>query len=244
MKKFLFFNFFFCFFIGFSQVGIGTVVPNSSATLDVVSTDKGVLLPRVALTGTNDTTTISNGNTDALLIYNNATVVGLHEVTPGFYYWNEAQNKWIGLTQKNIVSVDDAYGHVTGRTIKQHIPHAAGVNLTTYWNGTPTLSGGVSFSNGVFTVATAGFYQITASFSFGTNGYGARSANIRVNNSALIGYQNIAPVSNDRTGMNLSAGIYMNAGDNVRILVYQGSGIGLITDGAIGGNFSITKTGN
>ena len=145
--------------------------------------------------------------------------------------------------QNNIVGVDAAYGHVTGITT-QSIPHATGVNLTTYWNGTPRLSGGVSFSNGVFTVATAGFYQISVSFSYGTNGAGARSANIRVNNSTLVGYQNAAPVSNDRTGMNLSAGIYMNAGDNVRILVYQGSGVTLNTDGAIGGNFSITKTGN
>ncbi|MFT6151380.1 MAG: hypothetical protein ACJAY9_000769 [Flavobacteriales bacterium] len=150
----------------------------------------------------------------------------------------------LGLdAQKNIVSIDAAYGHVTGITT-QSIPNATGVNLTTYWNGTPTLSGGVSFASGVFTVSTAGFYQITGSFSFTTNGAGARSANIRVNNSALVGYQNIAPVSNDRAGMNASAGIYLNAGDNVRILAYQGSGITLFTDLAIGGNFSITKTGN
>ena len=145
--------------------------------------------------------------------------------------------------QNNIVGVDAAYGHVTGIQT-QPIPHATPVNLTTYWNGTPTLSGGVSFASGVFTVAIAGFYQISGSFSFQTNGAGARSASIRVNNSTIIGYQNIAPVSNDRTGMNFSAGIYLNAGDNVRILAYQGSGVTLITDGAIGGNFSITKTGN
>jgi hypothetical protein len=155
-----------------------------------------------------------------------------------------AASKSLGLdAQKNIVGVDAAYGHVTGITT-QSIPHATGVNLTTYWNGTPTLSGGVSFASGVFTVATAGFYQTTGSFSFTINGAGPRSVNIRVNNSALVGYQNIAPVSNDRTGMNFSAGIYLNAGDNVRILAYQGSGVTLYTDGAIGGNFSITKTGN
>jgi hypothetical protein len=135
------------------------------------------------------------------------------------------------------------YGHVTGITT-QVIPSSTGINLTTYWNGTPTLSGGVSFASGVFTVATAGFYQITGGFSFQTNGAGARSANIIVNNSALVGYQNMAPVSNDRTGMNFSAGIYLNSGDNVRILAYQGSGVTLVTDGAIGGNFSITKTVN
>lgn len=149
----------------------------------------------------------------------------------------------LGLdASKNIVSVPYSYGEVTGIAL-QWIAHATGVNLTTYWNGTPTLSGGVSFASGVFTVATAGFYQVTGSFSYQTNGAGARSANIRVNNSALVGYQNIAPVSNDRTGMNFSCIHYLNAGDNVRILAYQGSGVTLRTDGAIGGRFSIVKVG-
>jgi hypothetical protein len=135
------------------------------------------------------------------------------------------------------------YGHVTGNTL-QPIPNVTPTDLTTHWDGTPTLSGGVTFASGVFTVPTAGFYQITASFSYSAGGGGARSASIRVNNSTTIGYQNIPPISNDRTGMNLSAGIYLNAGDNVRILAYQGSASAIDINNAITGNFSIVKIGN
>ena len=135
------------------------------------------------------------------------------------------------------------YGHVTGNAL-QSIPKVTPTDLTTHWDGTPRLSGGVTFESGVFTVPTAGFYQITASFSYSVNGGGARSASIRVNNSTIIGYQNIAPVFNDRTGMNLSAGIYLNANSNVRILAYQGSASAIDINNAITGNFSIAKIGN
>ncbi len=45
---------------GFAQVGIGTTTPHASAILDITSTNKGLLLPRVNLTGTNDNTTIAS----------------------------------------------------------------------------------------------------------------------------------------------------------------------------------------
>lgn len=56
---------------------------NSASILDVSSNNKGVLIPRVALTGTSDITTIASPAT-SLLIYNTATI---SNVTPGYYYW-------------------------------------------------------------------------------------------------------------------------------------------------------------
>jgi len=53
-----------------AQVGIGTPVPDGSSMLDIESSSRGVLIPRVTLTGTNDTTTITNGNVESLLVYN------------------------------------------------------------------------------------------------------------------------------------------------------------------------------
>ena len=37
----------------FAQYGIGTNNPNGSAALEIVSPDKGVLIPRIALTASN-----------------------------------------------------------------------------------------------------------------------------------------------------------------------------------------------
>ena len=60
----------------YAEVGIGTSMPDKSAMLDVVSTDKGLIVPRVTLTGTTDINTITNGNVERLLVYNPATISG------------------------------------------------------------------------------------------------------------------------------------------------------------------------
>lgn len=76
----------------FAQVGIGTNTPNASAILDITSTNKGFLPPRVALTGTADVNTIASPTT-GLFIYNSATAgTSPSNVTPGLYYYDGS--KW------------------------------------------------------------------------------------------------------------------------------------------------------
>ena len=61
--------------------------PHNSAMLDVRSGNKGLLLPRVTLTGTNDNSTIGSPAT-SVLVYNLAAAgSGATAVVPGFYYW-------------------------------------------------------------------------------------------------------------------------------------------------------------
>lgn len=75
-----------------AQVGIGTNTPNASAQLEVNSTSKGFLPPRVALTGSADATTIASPAT-GLLVYNTNTAgTSPNNVMPGFYYYDGA--KW------------------------------------------------------------------------------------------------------------------------------------------------------
>lgn len=57
--------------------------PHSSAMLDISSSNKGVLVPRVALTGLNDVTTIPNP-ASSLLVYNNSSIT----IPKGYYYWD------------------------------------------------------------------------------------------------------------------------------------------------------------
>ena len=66
-----------------AQTGIGTATPHASAKLDVSSTNKGFLPPRVTLTSSTDNTTIPNPAT-ALLVYNTGNNVNL---AAGYYYW-------------------------------------------------------------------------------------------------------------------------------------------------------------
>lgn len=58
-----------------AQVGIGTVTPDASTILDLSSSNKGLLIPRVQLSGTNDTSTVSVASSatspdQGMLVYN------------------------------------------------------------------------------------------------------------------------------------------------------------------------------
>ncbi|WP_142479101.1 cell division protein ZapB [Flavobacterium nitrogenifigens] len=90
----------------YSQVGIGKKEVTPSAQLEVFATDKGMLIPRVALTGLTDATTIKSGNINSLLVFNTATVL---DVKPGYYYWYE--DKWNRIVISG--EVPDGTGNVT-----------------------------------------------------------------------------------------------------------------------------------
>ncbi len=92
------------FFVGLgvkAQVGIGTATPNQSAELEIVSTNRGLLIPRIQLQSTTDQQTIVGGNVESLLIYNTATQ---NDVTPGYYYWHNGKWRKIMNTGNSIIT--------------------------------------------------------------------------------------------------------------------------------------------
>lgn len=74
-----------------AQVGIGTVTPDPDSALDVASTDKGLLVPRITLTGTANAAPLS-AHVRGMMIYNTATA---GDVTPGYYVNDGA--KWVKM---------------------------------------------------------------------------------------------------------------------------------------------------
>jgi len=70
------------------NVGIGTLIPDAGAMLDISAPNRGILIPRVTLVDIKDIVTVPL-LTRSLLVYNTATAgsPGL-AVQPGFYYWN------------------------------------------------------------------------------------------------------------------------------------------------------------
>jgi hypothetical protein len=82
-----------------AQVGIGTNAPDASAQLEILSTSKGLLIPRLSISQRDAIPNPANG----LLIYQ---VVN----SPGFYYYNNGQ--WIKL-----VNSTDLTGTGTGGAV-------------------------------------------------------------------------------------------------------------------------------
>ncbi len=71
--------------VGISATG---TVPEASAGLDVDFSDKGLLIPRIALEAANSASPIASPST-SLLIYNTATAgAAPHNVYPGYYFWS------------------------------------------------------------------------------------------------------------------------------------------------------------
>lgn len=130
----------------FSQnIGINATgaAPAASAGLDVDFNNKGLLVPRVALTATNAAGPIA-APTTSLLVYNTATAgAAPNNVYPGYYYWNGAA--WVRQADQNIrlwvyppTNINANTRYTLTATIPGHASYdAAMVNLAGDWAATP-----------------------------------------------------------------------------------------------------------
>jgi hypothetical protein len=105
----------------FSQVGIGTTSPDASSSLDISSTNSGLLIPRVNLVSIVDTSTIT-APTTSLLVYNTNTAISFGYGV-GYYYWNGTQ--W----EKLQTQADDFWSRSpTGDLFPKTINDNVGIN--------------------------------------------------------------------------------------------------------------------
>lgn len=106
----------------FSQVGIGTETPDSSAILDLTSSNKGLLPTRVNLLNSTDITTIPRPAT-GLMVYH----IGNINFTKGYYYFNGTE--WTKL-------IDSVTSNFQGSTVvKQRLVNASPNIITTTASG-------------------------------------------------------------------------------------------------------------
>jgi len=178
------------FFANSQSVSINTTgnLPHSSSILDMSDVNnKGLLIPNVSLTGTNDNTTISSP-ANGLMIYNIASV---SDVTPGYYYFNGTD--WTKITNGTFSFENGLTENATntvklGGTLSEHTTidfGSAGNNYNLIYNLTGTAfyviqddgadmavfrnDGNVDFLNNI----SSGEY-INFDGGFGSSGYGFR----------------------------------------------------------------------
>ena len=166
---------------GFSQsVGIsptGATPPNSTAGLDLNFTDKGLLIPRIALVSTTSFTPLT-AHVAGMLVYNTSTV---SDVNPGLYYNNGT--KWIVFFAKAIAAGDIQYWDGTdwisipaglpGQTLQiigsgvpvwvsGVLPTVNTIQLTSI-TSTTVISGGIVMNDGGSTITARGVCWATSS---------------------------------------------------------------------------------
>ena len=139
----------------FAQVKIGNnpTTINADAVLETESTNKGLLLPRIALTATNAASPLS-AHTAGMAVYNTATAgMAPFNVSPGVYYNNGSS--WVKL--------DSVASGLTSITLTNP---SAMTNSGNYWDYKfQTVAGDVfneySTSTGKFTASRSGTYILT-----------------------------------------------------------------------------------
>ncbi|MBV5281082.1 MAG: hypothetical protein JZU53_01475 [Paludibacter sp.] len=185
----------------FAQQGFGTNTPDPSAVVDMTATNKGVLIPRVALTATTAAAPIT-APAQGLMVYNTTTTVpGL---PPGYYYW--LTNKWVRFSDCATVSGLTGASIVFSGTPTAGIPYS-GTMTVPYTNGndvgyatgstisstnvtglTATLRAGTCASSGgnlVYDITGVPSSNGAASFSIGFGGQSC-SASLTVGNISVI----------------------------------------------------------
>lgn len=178
MKKIILVSFLLIGMISFAQMGIGTQTPHSSALLDIASTNKGVLLPKVNLLGKDDVTTVSSPANGLLLFNQSANGTDSNSVAANtIYFWqNTAWQKFttysevITLRQTNqFVLRSNTIQSFTNNQVKNlNTDESTEVSVTwadeEIFIDNPTDVGLIN--NVAFSIKTTGQYRLLANFSF------------------------------------------------------------------------------
>jgi len=165
----------------FSQVGINTSNPDSSSILDISSTNKGVLFPRVALSGTSDSSTISNPAI-SLLVYNTSTSGGL---TPGFYFWSGEEWNTVAENSSGTGSNNDTWS-LTGNSIDSN-KFLGTTNYTSLQFKVNNNEFGLFHPNGGLAIGNGAVANAENSVAIGTNANASNS-----NQATALGASSVA----------------------------------------------------
>lgn len=128
-----------------AQQGFGTDKPHRSAAVDIQSSKRGLLIPRVNLTSIKDAVTITKP-AQSLMVYNQATTTGEGLVTPGYYYWDT--DRWVRFAQQGDITAINLKGDVTGPTNATVVGAIQGVEVS---NVNPTANQVLTFVPGTGT---------------------------------------------------------------------------------------------
>lgn len=236
----------------FGQVGIQTNSPDASAVLDIVSTNKGLLIPRVTLSSTLSNPSPVTSPATGLLVFNTGAnqPIGLYYWTGstwsifnagtiGSDYWSLTGNS--GTTVgTNFIGTTDAEDFATYTDNTERMRFTSGgqglVGLTSPYYSTDffTIEGNSTeyYALNVYS-PTIGVFSNAGSYSFVGFANSTSGFPIYAKNGASGSYGGII-VGSNRTSYTLTgrdAGISAQGDDGIFTLGQSSSGIGIVAGG-------------
>lgn len=195
-----------------AQQGFGTNTPSKASAVDMQGSDKGLLIPRIALTATNAFAPITGalGNdaaqTNSLLVYNTATAgVAPNNVTPGYYYWTTdgVTGKWNRLFTESDVTTLEPWN------IQTTTDPATANTDNIYQMGNVAIGKNAVYTNGISTRL-----DVAGAVRGGTNQLGTVGANSAAfgNSNEASGTASVA-LGNSNTASNLQSTVSGGSGN-------------------------------
>lgn len=179
-----------CPISGYSQVGINTPTTNDGVTLQLESTNKGVLFPRIALVSRTSTSPLAASIPTGTMVFNTATTgVFPNTITQGLHWWSAEEQQWTSLN----TNIENAIVKYTNSEVSTNYNTTTWQNAKLFGNkifNESTTIYAVNTSNQTITIGKSGLYSISALLSFnkldgGDDGRIALSARVYLNNVAV-----------------------------------------------------------
>ena len=207
-----------------AQVGIGIITPATSAALDVTSTNKGVLIPRMLGT---DRTAIG-APAEGLMVYQTDVPRGL---------WMFINGVWTRLTNTtDIVSGQTGFAANTAGSV--YIVVAGGLNVALPNNQSLGTGITVNGANEVFTVANAGRYRIA--FSVNTTLALVSGARVMINGVASAPLSVLPLLSTSH--LSAEGVVTLTAGSTINLQLYGVATVAtLLNNGTQGASLTIQR---
>ncbi|MCY1661942.1 hypothetical protein [Chryseobacterium sp. SL1] len=208
----------------FSQVGINTTSPDKNSMLDIVSTNKGLLIPRVNLTSASQDLNGDGDNNVAnqpagLMVFNTGSTF-----SKGFYYWNGTawSNVKDNTTANPVVSkIDCANATLNPAKLTANTPYSG--YLTVPYND----GNGGTYSAGT-AILSSGNTGLTATLLPGTLSYGPGNLTYKVTGVPLFSSPTLATFNLGTTlftapACSVSVGTLAGRGSDVSKIFYTGT---------------------
>ncbi len=244
------FTFLVYFNVIFAQVGILTDTPHASSALEIESSNKGILVPRINLSTSITSPSPVSSPAVGLLIFNSGT-----NQPEGFYYWNGSQ--WVStsystsnwdITGNNSTSISSNF---LGTTDNQHLAIRTNNNerIRIESDGQVVIGATNPIDDADLFTVQGNSSQYSAINAYSPDGYGiyAEAGSIGVlgvvNNDGGFGFWGEnedndgygAIISGSNTGAftlnNHSSGLSSHGSDGIFCIGHSSKGIGIIAGG-------------